>query len=126
MGDALGMLLDDLYRIINRRLHTAPGMADATAEVVTTVLRWWPDKTMARYAARGEEGPLVLDAISVIAAKAREDLEHRWGTDANTLEAIDRLVMPVVVELANVWFGSVEQRIDMRRCMWEARHRARA
>lgn len=126
MGDALGMLLDDLYRIINRRLHAAPGMAEATAEVVATVLRWWPDRTMARYAARGEEGPLILDAISVVAAKTREDLEHRWGTDANTLEAIDRLVMPVVVELANVWFGSVEQRIGMRRCMRAARHRSRA
>lgn len=126
MGDALGMLLGDLCQIVNRRLHTAPILEHATSEVVATVLRWWPDRTMARYAARGEEGPLVLDAISVIAAKAREDLEHRWGTDQNTLEGIDRLVMPVVVELANVWFGSVEQRIDMRRCMWEARHRARA
>jgi hypothetical protein len=81
---------------------------------------------MARYAARGEEGPVILDALSVIAAKALEDLEHRWGTDTNTLAAIDRLVMPVVVELASVWFASVESRIDMRRCMWEARHRARA
>lgn len=126
MGDALGMLLDDLHRMVNRRLHTSAGMAAATAEVVDTVLRWWPDRTMARYAARGEEGPVILDAISVIAAKAREDLEYRWGTDKNTLEAVDRLVMPVVVELAGVWFSSVETRIDMRRCMWEARHRARA
>lgn len=126
MGDALGMLLQDLHLIIHRRLHTTAAMRSATVEVVDTVLRWWPDRTMARYAARGEEGPLILDAISVIAAKAREDLEHRWGTDTNTLEAIDRLVMPVVVELANVWFASVEHRIDMRRCVWEARHRSRA
>jgi hypothetical protein len=126
VGDALGMLLDDLHRMVNRRLHTNPGMAAATAEVVDTVLKWWPDRIMARYAARGEEGPVILDALSVIAAKALEDLEHRWGTDTNTLAAIDRLVMPVVVELASVWFASVESRVDMRRCMWEARHRSRA
>ena len=126
MGDALGMLLNDLHRMINRRLHTKTVMAEATAEVVDTVLLWWPDRTMARYAARGEDGPLVLDAISVIGAKVREDLEHRWGTDANTLAAIDALLMPVVVELANIWFASVEHRIDMRRCMWEVRYRANA
>lgn len=126
MGDALGMPLDDLRRTVNQRLRLAGDMADATSEVVDTVLRWWPERAMARYAANREEGPVVLDAISVIAAKAREDLEHRWGTDANTLAAIDRLATQVVVELANVWFASVESRIDMRRCIREARHLRRA
>lgn len=126
MGDALGMLLNDLHAIINRRLHIAPVMHDATAEVVDTVLLWWPERTMARYAAKDCEDYLVLNAVRVIAAKVREDLEMRWGTAANTLAAIDHLLMPVVVEVGNIWFGSTEQRIDLRRCMWEVRYRSGA
>lgn len=128
MGDALGMLLHDLRKTINRRLAVkAGGMADATAEVVDTTLRFWPERTMARYASRGEaEGPKVLQAIAVIWAKVREDLEARWGTSANTMAALDLLVQPVVIELAHIWFNSIEERIDFRRCIWEARHLRRA
>ena len=128
MGDALGMLLVDLHKTINRRLAVkAGGMADATAEVVDTTLRFWPERTMARYASRGEaEGPKVLQAIAVIWAKVREDLEARWGTSPNTMAALDLLVQPVVIELAHIWFNSIEERIDFRRCIWEARHLRRA
>jgi hypothetical protein len=128
VGDALGMLLHDLRKTINRRLAVkAGGMADATAEVVDTTLRFWPERTMARYASRGEaEGPKVLQAIAVIWAKVREDLEARWGTSANTMAALDLLVQPVVIELAHIWFNSIEERIDFRRCIWEARHLRRA
>lgn len=128
MGDALGMLREDLHRTVNRRLGVkAKGMAEATAEVVDTALRFWPERTMAKYAAKGEaEGPRVLQAIPVIWAKVREDLEARWGTSQNTMAALDLLVQPVVIELANIWFASVEERIDFRRCIWEARHLRRA
>jgi hypothetical protein len=126
VGDALGMLLNDLHSLINRRLHIASVMHDATAEVVDTVLLWWPERTMARYASKPCDDHLVLGAVRVIAAKVREDLEMRWGTAANTLAAIDHLLMPVVVEVANIWFGSTEQRIDLRRCMWEVRYRSGA
>lgn len=128
MGDALGMLRLDLHRTVVRRLGVKTGgMAEATAEVVDTALRWWPERTMARYAAKGDaEGPKVLQAIDVIWAKVREDLEFRWGTSANTMAALDLLVQPVVVELANIWFSSIEERIDFRRCIWEARHLRRA
>lgn len=76
---------------------------------------------MADYAAkRDTSGMQVLDAITVIWAKVREDLEFRWGMDKNTQAALDMLVQPVVVELANVWFASAENRIAMRGCIVEA------
>lgn len=126
MGDALGMLLTDFHKVIRRRIGiNSKAWHEAVAEVVNTALTWWPERTMATYAAKADSsGAKVLEAISVIWAKTREDLEARWGTDRNTMEALDQLVQPVVVELANVWFSSTENRIEMRRCIWEARHRA--
>lgn len=117
MGDALGIGLVDLRVEVRHRLGgVALSMPDACDEVVDTVLRWWPERTMADLA-RCPEPHKTLDAIPVIAAKVREDLEARWGTDANTLHAIDALVMTVVVEIANIWFSTRENRIELRRCM---------
>lgn len=117
MGDALGIGLVDLRMELRHRIGgVARSMPDACDEIVDTVLRWWPERTMADIA-RGGDQYKALDAIPVIAAKVREDLEARWGTDANTLSAIDALVMVVVVEIANVWFSTRENRIELRRCM---------
>lgn len=122
MGDAPGMRLADLHVEIRRRLgHKAKGMASGVDEVVNTTLRFWPERAMAECAVKHKtHGAQALDAISVIWAKVREDLEARWGMDANTAAAIDALVQPVVIELANVWFSSAESRIAFRACIVEA------
>jgi hypothetical protein len=117
VGDALGIGLVDLRVEMRHRIgRVAMSMPDACDEVVDTVLRWWPERTMADIARHGDHYK-ALDAIPVIGAKVREDLEARWGTDTNTLQAIDALVMTVVVEVANIWFSGRENRIELRRCV---------
>lgn len=127
MGDAPGMRLADLQAEIVRRLGpTAKGMAGGVDEIVATGLRCWPERAMATFAAKSKpRDKAVVDAMSVIWAKVREDLEARWGTDANTAAALDKLVQPVVLELASVWFSSANARIAMRACIVEA-YRQRA
>lgn len=122
MGDAPGMRLTDLQAEIRKRMGTkCVGMSGGADEVVCTALRFWPERAMAIYAAKQKtSGSQVLDAISVIWAKVREDLEARWGMDSNTQSALDVLVQPIVVELANVWFSSADARIAMRACIVEA------
>lgn len=122
MGDAPGMRLTDLQREICRRLgYKAKGMSTGVAEVVITTLRFWPERAMVDYASQSQSrGLQVLDAMAVIWAKVREDLEARWGTDATTQAAIDKLVQPVVTELASIWFSSPESRVAMRGCIVEA------
>jgi len=117
VGDALGIGLVDLRVEMRHRIGgVALSMPEACNEVVDTVLRWWPERTMADIARKGDQYK-ALDAIPVIAAKVREDLEARWGTSLNTLNAIDALAMTVVVEVANIWFSTRENRIELRRCM---------
>lgn len=125
MGDAPGMRLVDLQADIRDRLGSQfAGMDGGVDEVVRTTLRFWPERAMADYAAKQQTAGLqVLDAISVIWAKVREDLEARWGMDKNTQTALDLLVQPVVMELSNVWFASAENRISMRGCIVEANRR---
>lgn len=129
MGDASAVdtPLSDLRDEIRRRMgHQADGLADACNEVVTTACYFWPQRQMASIARRqASAGADALDAISVIEAKVREDIEARFGTDANTLRTLDLLVSAVVLELAGLWFTGVEERIAMRRAMWVARQGSR-
>jgi hypothetical protein len=113
----------DLQDEIRRRLGAqAAGMAEACDEVVQAACKWWPQRHMASIARqRRENGPEALEAIPVIEAKVREDLEARYGTDPNTLRALDLLVQSVVIEMCSLWFNDVEARIAMRRAMWVAR-----
>lgn len=126
MGDAPGLRLADLQREIRYRLAAkCKGMESGIDEVVNTALRFWPERAMADYASKAKTHALpVVDAMSVIWAKVREDLEARWGMDANTQAALNVLVQPVVVELANVWFQSAAMRVWVRSCIVEA-NRAR-
>lgn len=127
MGDAPGMRLVELQQEIRRRLGPeAQSLGPGVDEVVATTLRFWPEKAMSQYARRGlANGPGVLDAMPVIWCKVREDLEARWGTDATTKAALDVLVHPAVVAIANFWFSSPHARVAMRCCIVEA-HRQRA
>lgn len=121
MGDVPGMRLAELRAEVNRRLGpVSKGMAEGVNAIVCTSLRCWPERAMTALAAKGGRDPATLDAISVIWAKVREVLEARWGMDANTQAALDRLVQPVVVELSKVWFKSPEHRIAFRGCIVEA------
>jgi hypothetical protein len=102
----------------------AVAVQSAADELVDTTLRWWPERRMAELARRGNDaGPEALDAIAVISAKVREDVEHRWRMSANTASALDLLCMAVVAEIANLWFSSAEARIDMRAIMFTLRRR---
>lgn len=123
MGGALAMHLDDLAAEIRKRIgRDAEAMPDAADEVVATVCRWWPSQTMTRLAQRGSDaGHEALDAVAVIAAKVREDLELRYGLTATTQAALDLLVQITVVEFTNVWMASPVNRRLLRGCIAEAR-----
>lgn len=122
MGDAPGMRLVDLQAEIRRRLgKDAAGMAGGVDEVVRTALRCWPERTMQGYALRANpRDQEVVNAVGVVWAKVRETLEARWGTDKNTAAALDKLVQPVVLEVAAIWFSSAFARAAVRGCIVEA------
>lgn len=122
MGDAPGMRLADLHAEIMRRLGpTAVGMTGGVEEIVRTTLRCWPERTFQAFATRANPRDTeVANAVSVVWAKVRETLEARWGTDANTSAALDRLVQPVVIEIASIWFSSAFARSALRGCIVEA------
>ena len=124
MGDAPATTpLHDLQDEVRRRLGPqAAGLAEACDEIVIAACRWWPQKYMAWIARnKKEQGPDVAMAVPVIEAKIREDLEARYGTNPNTLRALDLLLQAVVIELTSIWFRGVDYRIAMRRAMWLAR-----
>jgi hypothetical protein len=128
VGDASAVdtPLSDLRDEIRRRMgHQADGLADACDEVTSAVCYFWPQKHMAEIARRASPEPFTLDAIAVIEAKVREDLEARFGTDRNTMRTLDLLVSAVVIEMFGMWFCGVEERIAMRRAMWVARNAGR-
>jgi hypothetical protein len=127
VGGAAGMELSEVRQEIRHRIGGAAlNIPEACDELVDTALRWWPERRMADYAREpSTSGPATLDAISVISAKVREDVEARWGMEANVCNALDLLCMAVVVEVANIWFSSVENRIELRRILFEVRHRHR-
>lgn len=129
VGDASAVdtPLCNLRDEIRRRMgHQADGLSDACDEVTKTACYFWPQKHMATIARRrAEGGPQALEAIAVIQAKVREDLEARFGTDTNTMRTLDLLVSAVVIEMCSLWFNDVEARIHMRRAMWVAREAGR-
>lgn len=121
MGDALGTL-DGLYARVRRGMGRRGRRMPAACDAIThSLCKWWPTRVMSRLANR-DAHEQVIAALSVVVAKVREDLEHRHGTDPNTLLALDTLLQPVCVEFANLWFSEVAVRAAMRRCCWLARH----
>ena len=108
--------VEGLKAEIRRRLRDqAVGLEEACDEIVETTCRFWPLRHMANLARRWDPVPAALKALAVVSAKAREDLEARFGCDGNTARVLDLLCNSVAVELANVWFCDVEDRIAMRR-----------
>lgn len=131
VGDALDTLsLGDLCGLVREAIGPPATTLEHTADVlVEETLRQWPEKTMATYAAKltsTDNGDGVLDAIPVITAKVREQIELRWGMQPSHEAALSLLTRAVVIELANIWFSSTEARIAIRGLIAVVRNKPRA
>ena len=126
VGDAPATdTLLDLRGEIRRRLGSqAAGFAEACDELVDATCVWWPSGYMANLARRsGSVMNATLEALNVIEAKVREDVESRFGVSSNTLRALDLLLASIVLEMAGLWFQDSEARIAMRRAIFAARQK---
>ena len=127
MGDAsrtptLKQLREILLADVGKAAKVMP---DAAKSVVGSMLEWWPSTHMTILAKSKtmDAGIAASDAIDVLKAKCREDLEFHWGTHANVGLALDALLEPVAMSLADYWFESVDNRNTVRACMKELRDR---
>ena len=117
MGAAGETRLEQLRAAVRDRIgqpaHTLSHSCDV---MVDEVCRFWPLKEFQRLA-DDQHGPAtggdVIRAMRVVVAKARENLEARWGLAKPTQNAIDLLMEAIVIELANIWFRSAESREAM-------------
>ena len=132
MGDALDtpLTLDGLRALV-REFIGPPGEAlEHTCDVIVEeICRQWPERTMADYARKLDSnavGAKVLDAIAVITARVREQIEARWGIKPSHTAALDLVLRGCVIEFANLWFASPENRIAMRSIIAVVRHAKRA
>lgn len=125
MGNAAGMDLVWLHAHVRHGVGgPALQMPDEVAAIVDTTLIQWPERHMADLARRSDTaGGETLNAIGVISAKVREVLELGCVTEEQS-EAVNLIVLACVVEVANVWFSSIEHRIGMRRLCFQVRQRA--
>jgi hypothetical protein len=122
VGDAASMDLAWLHTEIR---HRAGGYAlqlpDEVAAIVDATLVHWPERHMAELARRqGTAGREALDAIGVISAKVREVLEVGCATEEQA-ETVNLIVLACVLEVANLWFATVEHRIGIRRLAFQVR-----
>ena len=130
MGDALDTLThQELLDAVREAIGPpAEQLAHTCDVIVDEVCRQWPERTMAKLARKldsEEAGGKVLDAVAVITARVREQIEARWGCQPSHEAALDLVLRACVIEFANLWFSCVEARIAMRRIMFEVRMRAR-
>lgn len=118
-----GTALAGLRRTIRERLDAGPHDAAAIDEFVNAAARCWPSAYMTILARRQPESQeKAVQAVKVIVAKTREDVEAMWGAPQTLVEKFDRLGMGVVVELANLWFDSMHNRDAIRQACREARN----
>lgn len=125
MGDAVAApRIHELTDAVLTRLHQPAAWRDAVAAVVEITCRYWPVEHMTRLARRPKEDLTAaadtMEAMAVICAKVREDLEHRYGGSKNVAVAIDKLCSPVVLEVAEIWLSSPEARVAIRSACREA------
>jgi hypothetical protein len=125
VGDAASMDLTWLRSEVRHRIGgPALQLPEEVAAIVDATLVHWPERHMADLARRSDTaGREALDAVGVIAAKVREVLELKAATE-EAAEAVNLIVLAVVVEVANFWFSSVEHRIGIRRLAFQLRTRA--
>jgi hypothetical protein len=122
VGNAAGMDLVWLHAEVRHAVGgPALQMQDEVAAIVDTTLVHWPERHMADLARRADTaGRESLDAVGVIGAKVREVLELGCATQEQS-QAVNLLVLACVVEVANVWFRSIEHRIGLRRLCFQLR-----
>ena len=117
--------IEALQRLIRERLGEPAEQLSHSCDVfVSEVLRYWPDREMCRIAIDPDVNAAAgaaLRAIPVITAKCRENLESRWGMGRPTAVALDLLLEPVVVQVANIWFRGTEERILIMECVGRLR-----
>ena len=131
MGDALDTLTHEGLRYAIRSTICPPGdVLEHTCDVIVDeICRQWPERTMANYArslASEATGMKVLDAIAVITARVREQIEARWRCRASEQAALDLMLRAAVIEFANLWFSGPEPRIAMRVVIGAVRRMPRA
>lgn len=117
-----GTNLAGLRRVIRERLDAGPHDSSSIDEFVNAAARCWPQAYMTILARRQPESQeRAVQAVKVIVAKTREDVEAMWGAPANLVHAFDRYGMGVIVEIANLWFESSDNRDAIRQACREAR-----
>jgi hypothetical protein len=119
MPDAIDVHCEQLRDAVRERIgEHAKTFTHSVDVMVDEVMRYWPEKEFARIARTVEEdrssGAEAIGAMAVVVAKCRENLEARWGAQPSHVQAIDLLIEPVVIQLANIWFSNNEARIAMR------------
>ena len=127
MGDALDMLT---LRGIREGIRSAIGypaeqLGHTCDVIVDEVCRQWPERHMADLARKLDSaGGQVLDAIPVITARVREQIEARWGCKPSEQAALDLVLRAVVIEFANIWFFcDPATRVELRKIIFEVRQR---
>lgn len=126
MGDALETLTHEGLRYAIREAVGPPGeVLEHTCDVIVDeICRQWPERTMADIARRLKEdkaGDQALDAIAVIIARVREQIEARWKCRASEQAALQLVLRCCVIEFANLWFSGPEARIAMRAVISQVR-----
>lgn len=76
---------------------------------------------LARRLKEDKAGDQALDAIAVITARVREQIESRWKCRASEQAALQLVLRCCVVEFANLWFSSAEARIAIRAVISQVR-----
>lgn len=129
MGDALDTLtLREVRDAIRGAIgHPAEQLGHTCDVIVDEVCRQWPERHMADLARKldsNSAGGQVLDAIPVITARVREQIEARWACKASEQAALDLVLRAVVIEYANIWFFcDPATRVELRKIMFEVRQR---
>lgn len=126
MGDALETLTHEGLRYAIREAVGPPGeVLEHTCDVIVDeICRQWPERTMADIARRltsHTAGDQALDAIAVIIARVREQIESRWKCRASEQAALQLVLRCCVIEFANLWFSGPEARIAMRAVISQVR-----
>lgn len=124
MGDALDTLtLRELADAV-RSFCGPPSVAlSHTVDVIVVeICRCWPERVFADYARDLDtHGNAALNAIFVVIAKVRENVEARWGCDPSNQAALDLVLRASVVEVANIWFSCPQARIAIRAIIAQVR-----
>lgn len=131
MGDALDTLTHEGLRYAIRSAIGPPGATlEHTCDVIVDeVCRQWPERTMADLARKMDSqtaGTKVIEAVCVITARVREQIEARWKCRASEQAALDLVLKACVAEFAYLWFSGPEARIGMRVVIGAVRRMPRA